>query len=382
MPTERMSSEAIQVALCADANYAPHLATTLQSIFQHNQGVELDVHVLGSGMDATARTRIETVAHAFGRSVHFHDPDIARFAHLGVHAHFSHAIYLRLLLPELFPELSRMLYLDCDLVVEAPLKELWAVDIEGAGCAAVPGTPGDSSSTRLGIDRYVNSGVLLLNLDYWRRNEIAARCIRWLEDNPELARMPDQDAINIVLNGQMVFVLEKWNLNPATSSGAQLVADNPHRILHFAGPWKPWHRYYDFRLADIYAGYRRATPWGDEYQQDEPQTSSQALLVAHQLADRERFDEAYRYFEMALRLELTRRKLDTMLQVRALLVARSLASSGQHRLACDLHRASFEQWGYPYDYQNDIYVYETVRRLAIIPPQADAPNPQPSGTSV
>lgn len=379
MTTERMSGEAIHLALCADANYAPHVATTLQSIFQHNQDADVQVHILCSGMDAATLPRIEAVGQAFGRSVHCHEPDITRFAHLGIHAHFSHAIYLRLLLPELFPALSRMLYLDCDLVVEAPLAELWAVDIDDAGCAAVPGTPGDSSSTRLGIERYVNSGVLLLNLDYWRRHEVAARCIQWLENNPHLARMPDQDAINLVLNGQIVFVPEKWNLNPVTTSGAQLLLDTPHRILHFAGPWKPWHRYYDFHLADIYAAYRRATPWGEEYRLDEPQTSAQALLVAHQLADRERFDEAYGYFELALRLELAHRKLVSVLQGRAVIVTRSLASAGKFREACELHRASFEHWGYPYDYQHSIYVYETVRRVASRPPEAHEPSPQPAG---
>src|SRR6218665_2283839 len=138
MMTEHTRCEAIQLALCADANYAPHLATTLQSIFQHNQGADLQVHILCSGMDATMLTRIEAVAQVFGRAVHFHEPDISRFTPLGIQGHFSHAIYLRLLRPELFPDLSRMLYLDCDLVVEAPLAELWAVDIDGAGCAAVP----------------------------------------------------------------------------------------------------------------------------------------------------------------------------------------------------------------------------------------------------
>ena len=47
---------------------------------------------------------------------------------------------------------------------------------------------------RLGIERYINSGVLLLNLDYWREHDIEARCIRWLEGNRERATMPDQDA--------------------------------------------------------------------------------------------------------------------------------------------------------------------------------------------
>ncbi len=356
-----MSLSPIRVALCADANYAPHLATTLQSIFQHNVGADLEVHVLCTDVDAATRARIEQVAHVFGRRLDFHEPDVSSFSHLGIRAHFSHAIYLRLLLPALFPDFDRLIYLDCDLIVETPLADLWATDVADAGCA---GMPEDAPCLRLGIQRYINSGVLLLNLDYWRRHDIAGRCIQWLEENREQAMMPDQDAINVVLEGHIVFLAEKWNLNPAANLRPQSLDENPQRILHFAGPYKPWHRYYDFRLADIYRTYREATPWGGEFQLKEPQTAPQALLVAHQLAARDRFPEAYAYFELALRMELAARKLDSMLQMRVVNVARALAGGGEFRQACDLHRASFEQWGYPHDYQGLVYMYELNSRRA------------------
>jgi len=56
---------------------------------------------------------------------------------------------------------------------------------------------------RLGIadDAYVNSGIMVLNLDYWREHGVTAKCMQWLESNPEIALLPDQDAINVVLQG-------------------------------------------------------------------------------------------------------------------------------------------------------------------------------------
>ena len=358
-----MSLAPISIALCADANYAPHLATTLQSIFQHNRDEDLDVHVICTDDEPTARSRMEQVAHAFGRKLTFHVSGVDGFSHLMVREHFSHAVFLRLLLPEMLPHVSRLIYLDCDLLVEAPLAPLWATDVEGKACAGVkePGLSG-----RLGVRDYINSGVLLLNLDYWRRHEVASQCISWLANNREQALMVDQDAINVVLDGQFVFLPQMWNLNSADELGAASLQANPQRVLHFAGPYKPWHLHYDFRLAEIYRGYREATPWGGEYRLKEPETAPQALLVAHQLVGEGRFQEAYGYFELALRDELAWRKLDSLLQMRVVNVARALAGSGEFRQACELQRASFEQWGYPNDYQGQVYAYQQARTLATV----------------
>jgi len=358
-----MSSAPISIAVCSDANYAPHLATTLQSIFEHNREAALDVHVICTDGDLTTRNRIEQVARSFGRTLSFHVSDSSGFNHLVIREHFSHAVYLRLLLPGMLPDVSRLIYLDCDLLVEAPLAPLWATDVEGMACAGVPET---GLAGRLGVERYVNSGVLLMNLDYWRRHEIAAQCIAWLANNREQALMVDQDAINVVLQGKIVFVPGKWNLNSADELGPDSLEAHPERVLHFAGPYKPWHRYYDFGLAEIYRKYRAATPWGDEFRLKEPETGPQALLVAHQLVAQERFQEAYGYFEQALRDELAWRKLDSLLQMRVVNVARALAGGGEFRQACELQRACFEQWGYPNEYQGQVYAFQQARTAATL----------------
>ena len=358
-----MTADPITIALCSDANYAPHLATTLQSVFSHNRDARIDVHVLCTDADPTARSRIEQVARSFGQTLHYHVPEASRFSHLVIREHFSHAVYLRLLLPELLPDVSRLIYLDCDLLVEAPLAPLWAVDVQGMSCA---GVPENGLAGRLGVARYVNSGVLLLNLDYWRRHDVARQCIAWLENNREQALMVDQDAINVVLQDKIVFLPQRWNLNSADDLGPASREANPQRVLHFAGPYKPWHRAYDFALAEIYQSYRAATPWGDEYRLKEPETAPQALLVAHQLVAQDQCQAAYGYFEQALRDELSWRKLDSLLQMRVVNVARALAGAGEFRQACELHRASFEQWGYPHDYQGQVYAYQQARSLATL----------------
>ncbi len=358
-----MTHDPIRIALCADANYAPHLATTLQSILVHNPDADLDVHVLCTDADPATRARIEQVAQAFGRTLNFHAPDSSSFSHLTVRGHFSHAVYLRLLLPDLLPDVSRLIYLDCDLLVEASLAPLWAVDVAGMACA---GVPEKGLAHRLGVERYVNSGVLLMNLDYWREHGTAGQCIEWLANNREQASFVDQDAINVVLANKIVFVDQAWNLNSAEELGPESLAANPQRILHFAGPYKPWHLAYDFSLAEIYRKYRVATSWGSDYQLKEPETTPQALVVAHQLASKDQFQAAFGYFEHALRDELAWRKLDSLLQMRVVNVARGLAGAGEFRQACELHKASFEQWGYPSDYQGQVYAFQKARNVAYV----------------
>ena len=90
--------------------------------------------------------------------------------------------YIRILMPHLLPNLDKIIYLDGDVVVEKPLSDLYHLDLEGASWAAVADlkpffTPGyvEEIGFDQDIHRYANSGVMLLNLDELRKNNINAK---------------------------------------------------------------------------------------------------------------------------------------------------------------------------------------------------------------
>lgn len=197
----------------------------------------------------------------------------------------SPATYYRLLLGEsLPPSVGRVVWLDSDLVVNADLGGLWSIPMGGFCVRAVqdmivPDVSHHGRSDALihcGMRheaKYFNAGVMLIDLDRWRRDDVPARvraCIRSL--GSEILYW-DQDGLNAVLRGRWGELDPRWNLNAGVAGRSfydpvhldvetyrRLVADP--WIVHFCGRLKPW------KLHDVAEPYGRLffdyldrTPW-------------------------------------------------------------------------------------------------------------------------
>lgn len=177
------------------------------------------------------------------------------------------AAYLRLRLAEAVEDRSIVLYLDCDLIAVRDLTPLLDIRLR-APVAAVRnllsplvrsggGLPGHEALGIPGDREYFNSGVMLIDVSRWVDEEIGERCRRFLVDRPEHVRFWDQDALNYVLDDRWqrlplvdnVLPLSGYEETQArdTYRGAEVLSfeeacalEMRARILHFAGPFKPW----------------------------------------------------------------------------------------------------------------------------------------------
>ena len=100
------------------------------------------------------------------------------------------------------------------------------------------------------MDReYFNTGVMVIDVQAWRDQEIVERCRTFLVESPQHARFWDQDALNVVLedrwlrlpselNAFPVSAFPDWFDEPALTTRRK--TEDAALILHFAGPIKPW----------------------------------------------------------------------------------------------------------------------------------------------
>jgi lipopolysaccharide biosynthesis glycosyltransferase len=191
---------------------------------------------------------------------------------------FGRVAWYRVLLPDRLPALDRVLYLDADTLVLAPLDELWATDLQGYAVAAVlnPLYPGmrDDFSARLGLPsltRYFNSGVLLLNLQVWREQRLTQTVLEALAQGSWLGDWPDQNLLNRLLWRHCRYLPPRWNAQntlfelPARQlpfTPAQIAeARRQPAILHFIGPYKPWHPLSRHPYRQRYFEHLSCTPW-------------------------------------------------------------------------------------------------------------------------
>ena len=147
---------------------------------------------------------------------------------------WTYMCWARCYLTEILPELDKVLYLDLDIYIDQDISQIWDIDIENYAVAGVVdfGAKLNFLPYIPHIGVYINSGVMLMNLKYWREHNITERIHQLL--NTYVLSYPDQDAINIVCYGHIKFLSHKWNSNQSTGYH--------HRpIINHGIPYKPWH---------------------------------------------------------------------------------------------------------------------------------------------
>ncbi len=173
---------------------------------------------------------------------------------------------LKFLIPEILKE-NTALYMDCDIIINQQFCELLYMDLDDYYCGATKDPyriKKDVSDYPVmnAIPGYFNSGVLLLNLDLMRKNNIS-KLLFETKKNLEYKVLMDQDTFNIVMQGHVKFLDNKYNsLIPVIHDLLELRKDitldqinefynkkynkyidivNEAVFTHFAGGWaKPW----------------------------------------------------------------------------------------------------------------------------------------------
>ena len=266
----------IEIACATDDGYAPHCGAMLNSLLaQHERGAAR-VHVVhGASLSEANRSRLQQLGEKAGAKLNLLPITEARLAGFPSRR-FHEACWYRILLPELLPANPRVLYLDSDTIVMANLRELWETGLGGRVFGAVtnPLYPFMPPRWReLGLPQaqdYLNSGVLLMDLDRMRAEQVCRRVEAYAAEHPDNI-WPEQDALSVVCQGQWLRLPPRWNAQttlfdlaasqlPFEPDQAEAARTDP-AIVHFIGPLKPWHYLCRHPLQAEYAKHRRKTPW-------------------------------------------------------------------------------------------------------------------------
>ncbi len=274
--TKHMQDNTIHIAFNIDHHYVAQCIVTMVSIMENNRNARpLWFHVVEETLSDEQRRRINSFAEKYGHRVSYYRPAADALAGFAI-KRFSHRItmatYYRCLLSDLLPRsLSRVLYLDCDILVLEPLDEFFDTPLDDAPVAAVADMACNDLSRYDTLhypaaDSYFNAGVLLVNLDYWRSHDVPAACARYYKTHPERILFNDQDLLNSLFHAQKKFVHIKWNMQDAFYRTRQAFDPVLHRhteadllhpcILHFTNR-KPWEWDNQHPLRHLYALYEQ-----------------------------------------------------------------------------------------------------------------------------
>lgn len=278
----------IHIACNIDGNYVQHCAVTLVSIFENNRESKFCIHIVATGLTKDDENILSSLATKYGNTVSFYAPDeklLEGFAIKKFSKRISMATYYRCILADLLPTtIDKLIYLDCDIVILGDIRQFWNIPLEGFGVAAVEDI-GCNEPQRYQIlqypqeDSYFNAGVLLINLDYWRKHNITKACIDYYQKYPERILFNDQDLLNSVLHKDKILIDLCWNVQDGFYRTPKVVSKewkykfvevlkNPI-ILHYTNR-KPWDYDSQHPLKDEYFKYLALTPWKDNIQLKNP----------------------------------------------------------------------------------------------------------------
>ena len=270
----------IHVACNIDANYIRHCAVTLVSMFENNRDERFTIYIVYKGVCPADEEALVSLVSGYGHEVHFYSPDerlLEGFEIRKFKRRISLATYYRCILAELLPEsVSRVLYLDCDIVVTGGIAAFWNTPLDGVGVAAVEDV-GAHEAERYDVLQYpaelsyFNAGVLLINLDFWREMRMGEACAEYYRKYPERILFNDQDLLNSLLCRHKVLVGLEWNVQDGfyrrpkamTPEWKAKYADALLRptILHYTNR-KPWLYDCSHPMRGEYFRYLALTPWG------------------------------------------------------------------------------------------------------------------------
>lgn len=275
-----MAADSIHIVFASDDAYVQHLGVLLVSIFENNKDESITVHLLSDNISAAKKALLsQVVEEQYKQKLLYYEMDKALFKDFPLRAkdHISIASYYRLKLPDLLPkEISRILYLDCDMIVTGALRPLWDTDITGMAVAAVMDNLSFMPETfrRLSLpagDKYFNAGTLLINLDYWRQEDVFEKALQIAEEKSDALLWHDQDILNLLFHKNWKQVPFRWNvmntlMRPLPFYTPALIGEIDkevkHRvIIHYTCAWKPWIYPCDNPLCFEYYKYLALSPW-------------------------------------------------------------------------------------------------------------------------
>jgi lipopolysaccharide biosynthesis glycosyltransferase len=277
-----MTGGPVHAALATDAAYLPWCATAVLSLLRAGTR-DVTVHLLhAADVSPPDLQRFRAMVEAEGAELHLiavADLDLGQLP-AAVAAHGGAVSCARLLLPELLPDVDRLVYLDADTLTVQPLDELSASPLHGRALGAVRNVVEPSMAVRLtdlGIPdprRYLNSGVLVMDLARMRRQGSAATLLRCVHERGDDLLWVDQDALNLVLGDDWTELPARWNAQNSFWDWPQWAADvlgsaeveqarRAPAVLHFEGPWlcKPWHYLCRHPYVQTYRSVLSETPW-------------------------------------------------------------------------------------------------------------------------
>lgn len=290
----------MNIVYSSDNNFADVMGVSITSLFENNKNCEeINVFIIDNNISEINKNKLQALALKYNRNINFVlFPDLNEFIDIEINVKkWALASFGRLFLELLIPNnIDKILYIDCDTLINYSIEELYETALKEFYCGAVSFMP-SISNLLVGLKstkQWFNAGVMLISLNKWRENNLYKNFIKFIKDHNGNTPFVDEGVINGTINSHIMDVPLKYNINwkffcyksqkaykhhnkyitinndfpdDVTLKNAR---DNPV-IVHFTNsdfqirPWvKPCLGCKKYPYTEEWLKYKSISPWADE----------------------------------------------------------------------------------------------------------------------
>ena len=277
----------INVLYATDNNYLHHAAASIYSLLDNNKDIDrINLYIIDDKISDENKQKLEQMIKSFGnRTITFYPFEkLQTKLELNDKSGFAPIGYARLFISDI-TDSDKILYLDCDTIVNNSIKDLWTTDISEYYFAGVQDNPSLFAAKIVGMtedDRYINSGMMLINLKKWKEENVEKRIIDMIHEYRGFVPHHDQGIVNGICKGKILILPPKYNtmsqfflfsakqikdiykMNNYYSEHDIAEAKSNPVIIHYLCKFfnRPWFVNSTHPLKNLYIDYAKKTPFG------------------------------------------------------------------------------------------------------------------------
>ena len=272
-----MFNEKIITAFYAtNDNYAPYMGVSLYSLIANtNPSNKYKIFILQKNLSKYHKDRLLKLST---KNVEIEILDVGSLMQgkkIPTIGHLSEEATYRILVDKLLVNCEKVLYIDCDTIINKDIAELYKEDVSEYVAGVVYDNLPEPLAERINevidvpLDTYFNSGIMLINIPMFRHHNIGNKCFELLDLGITYPTL-DQDVLNVTCRGLVKFLDGRWNAKWACliDEGIKYLRDEQRKdldepfIVHYVAR-KPWANP-SFPMAEYFWNYAKKTCFYEE----------------------------------------------------------------------------------------------------------------------
>ena len=266
-----MRDNTIPVFFASDKNYLPYLAVAVKSLSNKvSRENDYKIYVLS---DDLKEHDLSHIKNFISDNITIEVADVTEKMSsiknkVSLRDYYTPSIYFRLFIPTMFPQYKKAIYLDVNITLNADIAKMYKEELGDNYLGAVLDetvwsnkdfTYYVNNALDITEKQYFNSGVLLMNLEKFRNNNIEEDFYKWVNDSYGGTVAPDQDYLNCISKNKVKYLDIGWNKMPL---GDKLDDDKLY-LIHYNMFMKPW-KYYNVMFEEYFWNTARETPYYEQ----------------------------------------------------------------------------------------------------------------------